>query len=289
MTEEPKLDTISFSRMGTYKSCPRKWKHTYIDRRVLESTSYDAVKGNFVHDVFEFFYKLPAEQRTIDAAKAVAAEQFATFSQSEDFLLLHLPDEEAIKQFKRDSWDCVRALWQLEDPTQIDVHSTELPFRVEFDGITMNGFIDRIERTASGEWLISDYKSGKAPLRKYLTDKVPQLVLYAKAIEEQEGMKATKGAFLFLGGDKPKREQITITPTRVSLECARIVRTQEDINESIAKNDFPVNTGPLCAWCPHSDICPEGQRFVRSLVAANRVRQDAPALSMEWFTESAAT
>ena len=65
----------------------------------------------------------------------------------------------------------------------------EKEFAFAFAGKTLHGFIDRIEKTPAGGYVVIDFKSGSRPgdiTRKSLPENI-QLNLYAMAIRELYG------------------------------------------------------------------------------------------------------
>src|SRR5580692_4814744 len=61
--------SLSPSRLADFQACPRRYQHASIER-IPQPASYATAKGRFVHYVFEHLFLLPAEERTIEAARA---------------------------------------------------------------------------------------------------------------------------------------------------------------------------------------------------------------------------
>ena len=66
-------DYLSPSSIGTFKQCPQKFKFNKIDL-IPDPSNHWAVLGNFVHDILEEMYKLPAELRTIVNCRPLAKQ-----------------------------------------------------------------------------------------------------------------------------------------------------------------------------------------------------------------------
>lgn len=267
------LDKISHSKASTYRQCPKRWKYEYIMKRILIRANYATTVGSFVHEVLEALFDLAAEGRTLKNLKSIATQTFETFStdgdDSEKFKLLHL-DEIGIKQFKLDAWKWLVGLWDLEDPTEIEVVANEQRFTKEIGGVMFTGAIDRISQGTKG-LIVTDYKTGKPPWGKYERQKLPQILLYSAVVTEDYGERPEYAQLLFLGS-----KVIGVNPTKGKMDrqVEDLVTTWNDIEDSIKNDDFPAQTGQLCGWCPHVDICDEGQKFV---LEGGVNRKDAPA------------
>src|SRR5207245_2634043 len=53
--------------------------------------------------------------------------------------------------------------FELESPAGIEPAGRELRLEAVFDEVRVVGVLDRIDRSADGTWIISDYKTGRAP------------------------------------------------------------------------------------------------------------------------------
>ena len=54
----------SYSQINTYKSCPEKYKISYLDRTRKPDESIEAFMGNRVHEVLEWVFKERANKFT---------------------------------------------------------------------------------------------------------------------------------------------------------------------------------------------------------------------------------
>lgn len=276
--EEYVLERISYSKASTYKQCPRRWKHDYIDKRKLVTASYAMVLGKFVHFVLEYFYDLPAEFRDVDDLQGLAKLMFPIFLREEpDWELLGLTEED-IKQFKRDAWASLRQIWELENPEDVETISTEQQIDVQFGSIRFVGVIDRVEEIR-GKLVIGDYKTGSPPAPRYRQDRLIQVILYSAAAQQIYGQRPEKAKLIFIGKD-PKVIQIHPTERMMEREVDALKEIWTSIEMSVILDDFEPKTGPLCGWCPHVDICPEGADEVGRRVMAGKMKPHAPALQI---------
>lgn len=240
---------------------------------------YAAVIGKFVHLVLEKLYQFPKGYRNDGVANKLANSCYEEFVAEDSDMQLMLPEmsEQDIRDFKHQAWDMILGIWDLEDPQEIEVISTEKDVEIIIDGVPFKGYIDRISRDKNGKLIISDYKSGKPPDNRYKGPKLAQVVLYSAAINELMQERPHKAELLYLGN-----KTLSIKPTEklMEAEVGRFKQTWDDIHKSLETETFEVRTGPLCAWCPHVDICPAGQEEVMVRWKKGRVREDAPALAI---------
>lgn len=223
--------------------------------------------------MFEFFYKLPPEDRTENSARQTATEQLVTFSQENSDYTIWDPDDEQVKWFKQQAWSYIKSIWDIEDPADVEVVETEMDIETQMGSVPFRGIIDRVERI-NGELVISDYKTGKAPIRRFMAPKLAQVVLYA-AVVNQTLTEAPKRARLLFLGD----QVVSTTPSKASMnrEVKALEKTWETIHWSLETDIFPTDPGPLCGWCPHVDICEDGQVEVKRRLAEGKLKPTAPA------------
>ncbi|MEE3276000.1 MAG: PD-(D/E)XK nuclease family protein, partial [Actinomycetota bacterium] len=112
MAELPRF--FSSTAASTYRQCPLKWKHKYIDK-LPDPPGEPALVGTFAHKVLELLCKDSADLRTTERARKLAREAWPSIAAERDFRALNL-DADAEHQFRWKAWSAIEALWQLEDP-----------------------------------------------------------------------------------------------------------------------------------------------------------------------------
>ena len=147
--------------------------------------------------VLEKLMQEPVENRTVDRAKKLARELWPKMENHPDYQGLELDDRGGL-DFRINGWRAIEGLWDLEDPSEVRVASTEQDVRVEINGVPFRGIIDRVDETDEG-LVVTDYKSGKAPSQRYSSNYSTQMLLYAAALTELEGQKPAKAQLLYLG------------------------------------------------------------------------------------------
>ncbi|MDE0237825.1 MAG: PD-(D/E)XK nuclease family protein [bacterium] len=263
---------LSPSSASSYRECARRWKFRYVDR-LPDPPGEPAVTGTFAHMVLEKLMQEPVDNRTVDRAKELARELWPKLENSRDYQGLDL-DDEASLQFRWNGWKAIEGLWDLEDPREVTVASTEQDVRVEINGVPFRGIIDRVDQTDDG-LVVTDYKSGKAPSERFSTNYATQMLLYAAALTELEGRKPAKAQLLYLG---QKAVEVEVTDENLTEAVDELRTTWLAIMESCISQEFEASAGPLCGWCPFVAQCPEGTAEVLHRDKIGKLRSDAPAL-----------
>lgn len=269
MPELPR--TFSHSSASLFKQCPRRWKHKYIDK-LPDPAGEAALVGQFAHDVLEQLCKEDSTLRTEVKAKEIAKSIWPKVAERKDFKNLKLNSEEQL-EFRWKSWNAIKGLWDLEDPSKISVEATEQRVSTSLSGVPFFGIIDRLDRDEDG-LVVVDYKTGKLP--RYGDDNFNQVLLYAAAVASKTGEQPARARLLYLGKK--------IIETEVSVDL--VDKVVDDLSDTWSKLESDLNndefepvTTPLCGWCSFIAKCPAGTVFIKKRAAAGKLRADAPARS----------
>ncbi len=255
-TEGTPLHHLSFSGASTFAQCPRQWKGVYIDGNRGGPTPQTEV-GTLVHAVLEDVMGQPPGNRTFDYARERARNRFNEFLDSEE----HAAIADAVddwKAFRWTMWDAITTLWQLEDPTGVEVIALEAPVEVGLGRVPFMGAIDRVDTVG-----IKDYKSSRAPNPRYENKNENQILLYAAAWEALHNGLPKKASLVYLK-DGGKMINIGVTRGRVDEAVGWLNAIWDGILDCINKDDFPAQPGPLCGWCPVLEDCEAGLAAVRA-------------------------
>ncbi|MBT4655904.1 MAG: PD-(D/E)XK nuclease family protein [Actinobacteria bacterium] len=265
---------FSPSASNTYQQCPLRWKFRYVDK-LPDPPGVPALVGTFAHRVLELLCEEPAPQRTSARAKELARQVWPEISGHKDFQALDLNDEEQ-RDFRWRSWKAIEGLWDLENPSEVDVLSTEKRMRTELSGVPFMGIIDRLDQAQDGT-VVTDYKSGKPPRVADRDHALEQILLYAAAVEAESGERPVRGQLLYLGKETLETE---VTADRLADCTGQLASIWSSLNKDCAADTFAASPGPLCGWCPYAGRCEDGAKEIKRRLAAGRMRQDAPALKL---------
>ena len=116
----------------------------------------------------------------------------------------------------------------------------------------MHGFIDRIEQTPGGGYVVIDFKSGKKPAditKKSLPENI-QLNLYAMAVQELYGKLPERATLFYLRDNK----RVDYEPTVDSIVA--FSELLEKLIAGILAGEFSARPDYIrCGWCPYGDLC----------------------------------
>lgn len=242
---------LSPSSINTFQQCPLKFKYSRIDG-LSEPPTIHTLLGNFVHEILEHLYALPADERTQNSARVIARERWSeTYEPQAKSMRLNERD------FRWKAWWCVENLWKVEDPQTVELTGLEQEVTATCSGVLVKGFIDRY-KVVDGNVHISDYKTGKVPDARFLDDKFQQLLIYALMVRERGVGEPTEMSLMYLAG--PKVLSRNVTQEGLDQTTEMLVNTKKQIDAFCEEGDFPVKTSGLCNWCYFKKICPAWTR-----------------------------
>lgn len=248
----PLPTTLSPSKVSAFKDCPLAFRFSVIER-IPEPPSPAASKGTLVHRALELLMLRPPAARTVEAALADLATARAELAAHPDFADLGLTDDEW-GAFERDAERLVRNAFVVEDPTTINPVGLEVMLSVEIDGVTVRGIIDRLEIDASGEFIVTDYKTGRAPRAGFEKSRLAGVEYYALFCEAVLGRLPARVQLIHLA----EPEVIVYEPSAGTVRGVR-QRTGaiwQAVKRACATDDFRPHPGPLCDWCSFKSYCP---------------------------------
>jgi putative RecB family exonuclease len=148
----------------------------------------------------------------------------------------------------------VRNYFALEDPTKVQVLGTELRLSVEVGTLKLSGIIDRLELDATGELIVTDYKTGRAPSVNFEQSRLGGVHFYAFLCEQVLGRRPARVQLLHL------REPLAIStvPSDQSIRGLRqqTVAIWAAVEQACAREDFRPKPGWLCNHCAYHEYCP---------------------------------
>jgi RecB family exonuclease len=235
---------LSFSRIDSYRNCPRRFRYAYIDRLPGVPGPHLSF-GNSIHAALEAFYdrKLPTcptEEELLD-------------------LLYHAWDSTGFREqsreeqvaFYRHAQDVLRRFHRREAPTYRLPAATEAWFElpVGYEAVVV-GSIDRVDVDDDGRFHVIDYKTNRKVKDRGRVAGSLQLAIYALATRHLFGaLPATVCLDFVVPGVK-----VEVPIDDIDLEGARA--TILDAAEAIRAERFEPTPNPLCDWCDFRNVCP---------------------------------
>lgn len=271
-----KLTGLSPSSIDLWLQCPRKFREQKMLGR-HGGTSESALMGTLVHLILERLMGLPGEQRTVKAARRLTLEAWPEFETGDEWLawVASLAAPPDVVDLRRRVWASVCGLFQIEDPSDVEVLATERFVEATVEGVPLRGIVDRVDRDVFGGVVVTDYKTGKVPAPWFRAGKFRQLNLYAAMLEAVDGERPDEGRLLFTSFGEVVGTSVTAESVAEAVEVAD--EAWSGVQAAEAGGEWPASPGPLCGWCPFVGECAEGLDEVRGRRAAGKLKQTAPA------------
>ena len=150
----------------------------------------------------------------------------------------------------------------------------EKKFQFPINGRQMKGFIDRVEQTPDGGYVVIDFKTGSKPssLTKNSIKEEIQMNLYCLAIRELYGKLPDRASFYYVKDDK----MVDYFPTEETVGA--FTETAKTIITAVCAEQFPPTPSfQNCKFCDYADLC-EGKE-------AGRMKPIATAEELQEFID----
>ncbi len=246
---------LSPSRAADFMQCPLLYRFRVIDR-LPSPPSAAAARGTLVHAVLERLFDLPALERTPLAAAGLVAPEWQRLVEAEPELASLLEADDDVTQ---ESWfaDAVRLVdtwFTLEDPTRLEPAERELYVEAQVDGLTLRGYVDRLDVAPNGAVRVVDYKTGRSPSEHFEGKALFQMKFYALVLWRTRGVVPQMLQLVYLGN----RELMRYSPDEADLVATerKIKAIWLAIERAATTGDWRPRTSRLCDWCDHKAICP---------------------------------
>jgi putative RecB family exonuclease len=257
LDERPALATLSPSRGSDFKSCPLKYRLRVVDR-LPEAPSREATRGTVVHAVLEQLFDLPAAERTLARAADLIGPAWERISEAEpEVAALFEGDDAALAEWLASARVLLANYFALEDPARLVPAERELYVTHELPdaGVRLHGYVDRLDRSASGRTRVVDYKTGRAPGEQFEASALFQLKFYALLLWRSEGVIPDALRLIYLG------DVVTVDYRPDADELRRFERTLVALWDAIQRaartGDWRPRRSTLCGWCSFQAYCPE--------------------------------
>ena len=235
-------------------TCPLLYRFRVIDR-LPEAPSPAAARGTLVHAVLERLFDEPAGDRTPDAAKTLLGPQWDRLVAEEPALASLFGAEADHQVWLEEATRMLDRYFMLEDPTRIEPAHREMSVQALLaSGLTLRGYIDRLDIAPTGEIRIVDYKTGMAPREEYEARALFQMKFYALALWRTGGTIPRLLQLMYLGNG----EIVRYAPDEADLLATerKINALWQAIDRAATSGDWRPRQSRLCDWCSHQALCP---------------------------------
>lgn len=232
---------LSYSAISTYQKCPLSYKYLYVDKLPTKPSHYLSF-GNSIHSALEFFYR-------VDKPEPYSLEEL--LGELERVWLAEGYESEALEQEYKAKGQAILSQFYSDNLPSFAVPlAIEKRFYLDFDGVTLSGVIDRVDRAENGDIEIIDYKTNaKLPPKAKLNTDL-QLPIYHMAAKKLYGVAPKKLTLYFL----VPNEKVSTTKTKTDI--AKAQSTIHAVAKNIGEEKFAPFRNPLCPWCDFIERCP---------------------------------
>lgn len=246
---------LSPSRAGDFTQCPQLYKFRAVDK-LPEPPSSAMAKGTLVHGVLEELFTRPWDARDAGAARGlVQAAWDKLVTDQPDVPEVLAGENLTVEDFFTQAGFLIDSYYTLEDPSRLQPAATEMRLEHQLpNGLTMLGYVDRLDIAPTGQVRVVDYKTGKAPSERFQEKALFQMRFYALMWWKNKGVLPTRLQLLYLGSSTT----LSYDPTVSDLEATEreVLAIWDAICQAKATNTWPTQTSKLCDWCYHKKYCP---------------------------------
>jgi putative RecB family exonuclease len=252
--DAPRGPSLSPSRASDFMTCPLLYRFRVVDR-LPEPPSPAAARGTLVHAVLERLFDEPAEGRTPAAARGLVPAQWERLLADEPELGGMFDGDDQRLAWLDEACQMLDRYFTLEDPTRLEPTHREMSVQAVLEsGLTLRGYIDRLDVARTGELRIVDYKTGTAPREEYEARALFQMKFYAVALWRSRGTIPRMLQLIYLGNGEIMR----YSPDEADLVATerKINALWQAIDRARAAGDWRPRPSRLCDWCSHQALCP---------------------------------
>lgn len=233
--------SLSYSRISTYLDCPYKFFLAYIVGLPGIPRPYFSF-GNSIHAALEEFHKpklLPS-----DNSSEYLFGLYEKYWISDGF-----PDIETELRSKDEGRSILIGYHSWLEGKMPEVIDVEMNFSLKIDGLTITGYIDRIDRNQDGSVNLLDYKTGKTiPAALEDSDRL-QLSIYSLAVSVLMNMQVRKASNLYLR----QMALRSFEPSIVDIDRAR--EAISFVKKGIELKKFERCPNRFCPYCDFYQGC----------------------------------
>jgi putative RecB family exonuclease len=236
-------------------TCPLLYRFRVVDR-LPERPSPAATRGTVVHAVLERLFDLPPADRTLERAIALVEPEWRRLLDSEPGLGDLVGDGAGdLPEWLAGAAKLVESYFALEDPQRLQPADRELFVETLLDsGLTLRGYVDRLDLAPTGEMRVVDYKTGRAPGEGHEARALFQMRFYALVLWRLRGRIPAMLQLLYLGSG----EVLRYSPDEADLLATerKLHALWQAISRATETGDWRPSPSRLCDWCDHKGtIC----------------------------------
>ena len=236
------IETLSYSQVDTFGTCPLKYKFRYIFN-IPSPSAHAANFGSSLHNAIHDFYK-----RIGDGLEKPSLELIKTLFEK-NWIAKGYENQGHEKRRKEQGFEVIEKFYHAEELNGFKVpYKMEVPFRLKIGPFTFTGRIDRIDKHDDGTFEVVDYKTGTSR-RDTNLKKDLQLSLYAMACRDVFKIPVSSLSLYFL------EDTTKISTTRNDDDIALLNDELLEAAKEMQRSDFSPSPGFHCSWCEYRLLC----------------------------------
>jgi RecB family exonuclease len=254
---------LSYSKLSSYKRCPRAWKGSYLDGKFSREPKPFFSFGKAIHEAFENYYDpYGAKKSSLKHLLILWDEAFNNYPEG-------YRDEKEKKTYYDKGVEQITRYHKhyCADGKYRPAYSIEDYFEVPLGkNAVMNGFVDRIDKLDDGTYEILDYKTEPTRRSQKAADEDDQLTIYFWACETLFNMKIKQLSLLMTNFDEQlittrKAEDFPELVAAIDAVAAEMKDNIKKFQESYDPDQgdspyFPPKKNKFCKNCDLLETCP---------------------------------
>lgn len=258
----------SFSQLGLYQQCPKKYQFRYLDglEKSFETTP-DLLLGTSVHSSLERFYQqlnIYKKPQKSDLINYFDTQRSSSLQENWEKIVMKW--DQTLDDYQRRGQHYLSDYYDLHTPFEdIKIVGTELLLHFTLEdwpnAPKFRGIVDRLDKDWEN-FIINDYKTNKNLPPEQKDEYREQLTLYAQGIRQKYGkyFKNIKARLHYLHFWLVDEREITDENLDPILQkyknlISEIETARFDHNMGV-ENAFPTNQNPYCKYCEYQMLCP---------------------------------
>jgi CRISPR/Cas system-associated exonuclease Cas4 (RecB family) len=238
-----KYAPYSWSRIQTYKQCPRKFKYQYIDKIPVEQKCQKAlIKGKFIHSLLEHNGDIN-ELKKSDDYKEIQKSigDCITKQDIKEFYEIYktFTNTELYKKLNNNKTLFTELFIALDEDLKI----------VPYDTALFRGYIDKVYvNPKTNKVYCIDWKTGKVNQKQTYG----QLLFYSIGLFDKlpENIESIELVYVYVEHNKVQKK--TVYRKDVEKYKKALLNTISKIEKD---ETFPKNESPLCDFCDFQELC----------------------------------
>lgn len=243
---------LSPSRVADFKVCAQLYKFRVLDG-LPEQADPASARGTLVHAVLEQIFLLDSAERTEKRALFMLNDIWKDLKKVEEVEGLELTPEEETAWLEQ-AMALIQNYFRLEDPSRVEPHEVEFWVEHTTETLLLRGIVDRVEVRGDGEWVLTDYKTGRTPSVARTLGSFFGLKFYALLCWRAFGKMPKELRLVHL--KEPAVLQLIPTETMLTALERQLSAVATALNRAVSTGDWRPSPGPHCNWCSYRERCP---------------------------------